>query len=443
MRSLIDSLADPAALAASFVSALAAAPDAPMVQLHLDLDGTVDPLAWLQGQTETRQWFWTSRKRVFQMAALGAVRSWSDLQTLEQDLQGLDPALRCYGGWRFEPSASESPWLDWPVSRFILPRWELRIEQTVAGLQSRLCLNLAGPRASWEAQLREAIAMLKPPARLPEYLPELGPLQHQPGPERWAEGIAHAKASFDAGEFRKLVLSRISHGQLTELPLILMQRLLAQGREAYHFWLRPDPHQILWGASPERLYSRVGTTLWTEALAGTRPRPEDPELREALRQELLSSHKEFEENERVREHLEAALEPLSLRLSAEPLRVIPAGPVQHLYRRLNAELKAGITDAQLIQALHPTPAVSGFPSQLARERLRGLEGHDRGWYSGALGWISPERSEWAVILRCALWQRETIHFFTGAGIMPESDPHAEWQELDVKLASLLALFREK
>ncbi len=443
MKPITDTLADTAALESQFAVELAHAPDASMVQLQVQLNETVDPLSWLQGQTETQQWFWTSRKRVFQMAALGSVRSWSDLKVLEQDLKGLDPALRCYGGWRFENSEPQMPWLDWPASRFILPRWELRLEQSAQGLQTRLCLNLVGDRASWRSQLSDALTMLRNPAPLPGHLPRLGQLNHQPEYYQWAQQIQHAKALFASGEFRKLVLSRCSRASLPELPLLLMQRLLAQGREAYHFWLRPDPDQILWGASPERLYSRVGTTLWTEALAGTRPRPQDPVKQEILRQELLHSHKESEENERVREHLEAALQAISVSVRAEPRRVIPAGPVQHLYRCLNAELKPGISDYQLAQALHPTPAVSGFPSQLARQRMRSIEKHDRGWYSGALGWISPERSEWAVILRCALWQREQIHFYTGAGIMPESDPQAEWQELDVKLASLLSLFSEQ
>ncbi|HEY9840696.1 MAG TPA: isochorismate synthase, partial [Candidatus Obscuribacterales bacterium] len=325
-----------------------------------------------------------------------------------------------------------------PASYFFLPRWELRCERGYYCI----CLNLIGPRSSWQAQLSAALELLRPPVSLPAELPALGPLSHEPAQARWREEIQEAQRLFAGSELRKLVLSRKSSARLEALPLTLMQRLLEQGREAYHFWFRPFASQVLWGASPERLYARTGTTLWTEALAGTRQRSQVPSEQAALRLELLGSHKEFEENERVRQHLEAALEPLATGLKAEPLRVIPAGPVQHLYRCMQAELNPGVSDTRLVAALHPTPAVSGFPSRTAQALLAGLESHSRGWYTGAMGWISPQASEWAVLLRCALWQGQgqEIHFFTGAGIMPASRPEAEWQELDLKLSSLLSLW---
>ena len=430
-------LYQPESLRAPLLSGLALQADAAFVQVNLELS-RADPLAWLQGQLDPLQFFWTSRKRAFMVAAIGRVHSWDSLSELELALQGLAPELRCYGGWRFGIGPVRDPWQDWPQQGFFLPRWELRCEQG----RYRLCLNLAGPRSSWPEQLDQALASLRPPQDLACHLPSLGPLWHMPDQETWFERVAQSQKLFAQDQLQKLVLSRQSSALLDALPLSLMQGLLEQGREAYHFWFRPDGDQVLWGASPERLYARQGLTLWTEALAGTRPRPLDPALQESLRQELLGSHKEFEENERVREHLEAVLGPICTALRAEPLRVIPSGPVQHLYRCLQAELAPGSSDAQLATLLHPTPAVSGYPSRAAVRCLRELETHDRGWYAGSLGWISPQASEWAVILRCALWKQPMLHFFTGAGIMPASDPMAEWQELDVKLSSLLALWDE-
>lgn len=414
------------------------AAEAGFVQIGLDV-APLDLITWLQSQSgDELQWFWTSRKRAFQVAALGAVASWDSLLDVESALSGLAPELRCYGGWRFNPEGKRVPWQEWPEALFFLPRWELRCEQGAY----RLCLNLRGPRNTWAAQLEAALKLISQvqPEAAPAAAPPLGELRHEPGLAGWQAHMAQAKALFAEGRLNKLVLSRHSAAALAELPLSLMQRLLAQGREAYHFWFRPAAGRVLWGASPERLYARSGDTIWTEALAGTRPRPNDPSRQEALRQELLGSHKEFEENERVRQHLEVALAPLTLSLSAEPLRVIPSGPVQHLYRCLQGRLRPGISDASLVELLHPTPAVSGFPSAEARARLGAIETHDRGWYSGALGWISPKAAEWSVTLRCALWQADMIHFYTGAGIMPASEPEAEWQELEVKLASLLALW---
>lgn len=428
-------------IADAFRHRLAAAPERDAIQLAVEV-APVDMLSWLQGQNETLQFFWTSRKRGFQVAALGAVRRWNDLTALEAELatMGQDlPELRCYGGWRFDAGhAAAEPWQDWPGSLFFWPRWELRGEKG----HHRLILNLAGPRVQHAQELAEALQMLRAPAALPPEIPQLIGLEHRPQLAGWTEQINKAQAAFHKGELRKLVLSRVSKARLESLPLTLMQRLYAQGREAYHFWFRPMPDQVLWGASPERLYALTDGTLWTEALAGTRQRPQDPARQEALRTELLASHKEHAENEWVLQHLEHALAPLVSDLSADPLRVIPSGPVQHLYRCVQAHLSPGLSNARLVEALHPTPAVSGFPSSDAVARLRGIEAHDRGWYAGALGWVSPTAAEWSVVLRCALWKQGLIHFFTGAGIMPESEPAAEWQELNLKLSSLLALWDE-
>lgn len=409
------------------------------IQLALKI-AEVDLLAWLNAQSETPQFFWTSRKRVQQVAVSGLLHSWQDLASVEAALKNCAPELRAYGGWRFDAQAGQAtgPWQDWPESYFFVPRWEVRFEKQLY----QLCLNLSGPSVSWPQQLESALELLQPPKALVPSLPLLGALEHQPGPAQWQQQIELAQELFQSSSLRKLVLSRQSQGQLDSLPLNLMQGLLAQGREAYHIWFRPFAEQVLWAASPERLYARQGRTLWTEALAGTRPRPLEAAQQKRLQQELLNSHKEFEENERVRQHLEAALAELSLGLSAEPLRVIPAGPVQHLYRCLQASLLEQVSDTQLVEALHPTPAVSGYPSKQAVTILRRLENHDRGWYTGAIGWISSQAAEWAVMLRCALWKRPQLYFYTGAGIMPASEAAAEWDELNVKLSSLLALWQE-
>ena len=98
-----------------------------------------------------------------------------------------------------------------------------------------------------------------------------------------------------------------------------------------------------------------------------------------------------------------------------------------------------MSDAQLLTALHPTPAVGGTPRRKALAYLREHEPFSRGWYAGACGLISDDVAEFAVAIRCMLLTGDTLRLYAGAGIVAGSEPAAEWQELDDKLANLLGL----
>lgn len=85
-----------------------------------------------------------------------------------------------------------------------------------------------------------------------------------------------------------------------------------------------------------------------------------------------------------------------------PKTILKQAAVQHLYGRLAARLKPGVHDGQLLQALHPTPAVCGRPREDALQYLQDSEQFDRGFYSGPFGWISGQSAEFVVAIRSAL-----------------------------------------
>ena len=88
--------------------------------------------------------------------------------------------------------------------------------------------------------------------------------------------------------------------------------------------------------------------------------------------------------------------------------------------------------------LHPTPAVGGEPREVAASTIPALEGMDRGWYAGAVGWTdSAEDGEFCVALRCALLRGRLARCYAGVGVVRDSDPAAELAETEVKLAALL------
>ena len=108
--------------------------------------------------------------------------------------------------------------------------------------------------------------------------------------------------------------------------------------------------------------------------------------------------------------------------------------------KVRGTLLEGVTDAALLQALHPTPAVGGYPRGEALEEIRNLEPFDRGWYAGPVGWIGPEASEFAVGLRSGLVRGRTLALFSGAGIVAGSVPDEEWAEIEQKISDFTRMF---
>jgi salicylate biosynthesis isochorismate synthase/menaquinone-specific isochorismate synthase len=93
---------------------------------------------------------------------------------------------------------------------------------------------------------------------------------------------------------------------------------------------------------------------------------------------------------------------------------------------------------ELAGLLHPTPAVGGEPWDPAEKLIPALEGLDRGWYAGPVGWTDAAGDgEFCVGLRSAVLRGPTAHCYAGCGIVHDSEPAAELAESEVKLGALL------
>jgi salicylate biosynthesis isochorismate synthase/menaquinone-specific isochorismate synthase len=112
--------------------------------------------------------------------------------------------------------------------------------------------------------------------------------------------------------------------------------------------------------------------------------------------------------------------------------------IQHLASPIRAQLHKPIGAIHLAGLLHPTPAVGGEPFDVAEPLIPTLEGMDRGWYAGPVGWTDTnEDGELCVALRCALLSGRVARCYAGVGVVRDSDPAAELAETDVKLGALL------
>jgi isochorismate synthase EntC len=102
-------------------------------------------------------------------------------------------------------------------------------------------------------------------------------------------------------------------------------------------------------------------------------------------------------------------------------------------------MKAGRGALDLVKALHPTPAVGGYPREPALKLIREREGLDRGWYAAPIGWVGARgEGEFVVGLRSALVRGETATLFAGCGIVADSDPASELAEWGWKLKPMAA-----
>ena len=195
------------------------------------------------------------------------------------------------------------------------------------------------------------------------------------------------------------------------------------------------------GASPELLVRREGHRVSTLALAGSTRRSADPAVDDHLGEQLLRDEHYREEHAIVAQRIERTLRPHAVwtALAPEPTLARIAN-IQHLATPIRAQLAAPIDVLELAGMLHPTPAVGGEPLAAAGPLIPALEGLDRGWYSGPLGWTDATGDgELCVALRCALLRGELARCYAGNGIVRDSDPRAELAETEVKLQALLPL----
>jgi isochorismate synthase len=266
----------------------------------------------------------------------------------------------------------------------------------------------------------------------------------------YARAVASAVDALKAGELRKVVLARAL--RLTMAAPVEVGTLLANlvSDNLAGFTYAVDlpavtGRRTLVGATPEMLLSRTGITVTANPLAGSIPRDPDPVRDRANGEALLASAKDRDEHRVVVEAVAEALRPYcrALDVPAEP-SLISTTAVWHRSPRVTGELRdPGISSLRLASALHPTPAVCGTPVSGARATITALEPFDRGFYAGAIGWCDADGDgQWVVGIRCAelfepVTGRPSMTLYSGAGIMPASQPVLELAETSAKFQTLL------
>ena len=414
-----------------------------IVRLEAVIPST-DALAWLRAQPPSAaRMYWADREGRDEVASVGtadllAGTDSDGVDSLFEQLRGRleagETAARYLGGIRFNGrGASDDGWRDFGGYRFVLPRFEL----SQRGSDSVLACQWLRSTDVVDTLMRDVDALVFPATETACVHPTATVREDLPDRAGWESAVAGTLESVSGSAVDKVVLARKSvFGFPADLdPIVCMQTLLPEAEHCYRFCFAPAPGRAFLGAPPERLYSREGRRILCDAIAGTRRRGDGASLDRQLERDLMGSEKERREQGYVVRGIRESLAPLCTALNAgvDP-SVVKLRQCQHLMSNFEGTLRNGIGDAELLKALHPTPAVGGYPTDLAVREIEEREPFDRGWYAGPVGWVGRDRAEFAVAIRSGLVEGSTLSVFAGAGIVAGSVPGDEWDELDYKIS---------
>lgn len=221
-------------------------------------------------------------------------------------------------------------------------------------------------------------------------------------------------------------------------PLAIFYRLTKNRPHSVRFYFQFKVNHAFMGATPERLFLRKGKKIYTEAIAGTRPRGKNKKSDLAFQNELIQSSKDRKEHKFVIQSIIDSFKKLNLKAKISDTKILTLKNVMHLYTKIISTSETSANDAKLLEAMHPTAAIGGYPSEKAIEILKQAESLERGWYASPVGWIEKESSEFDVAIRSGLVENSSLTLYGGAGIIPESETEAEWNEIENKINAFLS-----
>jgi menaquinone-specific isochorismate synthase len=265
---------------------------------------------------------------------------------------------------------------------------------------------------------------------------------HRADRGEWNAAVESALARITAGRLEKVVLARQVTVELGR-PLAVAELVDRLRREQPSCFTCSVGAYV--GASPELLARRRGRVVVSRPMAGTVAQGGLPVDDQRLVAAMAASAKEQAEHGLVVGDVRAKLGRVCDDVfSADRPDVVRLSTVAHLATTVRGRLLEPAVSALAIAAgLHPTPAVAGVPQQAALAAIAELEGFERGVYAGPVGWVdSRGDGDWAVALRGATLDRSRARLVAGAGIVAGSDPDAEWEETEAKLAAMRSALTE-
>jgi isochorismate synthase len=251
--------------------------------------------------------------------------------------------------------------------------------------------------------------------------------------ENYLTEAASFIASFQYLNLKKGVYSRVKNVAFDEQKAeTLFFELASNYPNSFVYFVSSDLFGTWVGATPEVLLSIENEEAKTISLAGTKKSND----------ESAWNAKEKEEQDIVTQYIEHTIaQSVKSKIEVNGPYEYIAGPVKHLRTDFSFNL-ANESALNLIQQLHPTPAVSGLPKENAIELINKTEKHERSLYTGVIGLLGEETTNLFVNLRCCQLTERSAFLYLGGGFTKDSVPTLEWEETENKSQTLLNIFQK-
>ena len=379
--------------------------------------------------------YFSTPKKTMEYLAVGAWHI-DPIQTVHSRLCDTDAPIRCFGVSAFRPSSYNNPY--W-VTPFLWiegcsGQWELHI--VVDPTQSHhhhLFMDTL-------THVMDAIyAPLPSPHHTRQQYTEI---HHAPSLDNWNAGVTAAQTTLSNTPLEKVVLARKTRFEFpsTVHPFLLLHDIQAHDNRVYNFCIKYDTESAFIGGTPERLIEVANHRIESDAIAGTLFK--DPTIPiDTLRHRLLTSQKNIQEHHHVVAFIQHKMAHLCTEWTHESApSLIELRNLLHLVMHFKGTLRPNTTWLDGMRALHPTPAVAGVPTDLAMACIDRHEPFDRGWYAGPMGTITRHTARLVVAIRSGYVHKTSVSLMAGAGIVPDSVPQHEWNELDAKISLFKLVF---
>lgn len=257
--------------------------------------------------------------------------------------------------------------------------------------------------------------------------------------DSWISDVERILKHIKTGDVEKVVLSRrleLSSEKGFSASQMLINLIVSKVNGTIFLYKRGDVFFI--GATPEHLITKNGKNVSTTCIAGTAPCGADETEKRRFAEALLNDGKNLREHNYVMKYLIGIFSETCTSVSiTENPSILSLDHVQHLYTPVTGEISAGITLHELRSMIHPTPALAGTPKDKAMELIRETEGYNRGLYGGTFGYTdSNGNGSYSVAIRSGVFSGRRGYVFAGCGIVSDSNPKEEYDEVDMKLRTI-------
>ena len=405
-----------------------------------------------------KRMFWQNREKTFTLVGIGHAHvlstdkktgrfekiknDWTSLcNQIVNEEHSVQPVL--FGGFSFDPlNEKPSEWTRFPQAYFAVPTFQLILKGEQAFVSIHLITEEQESFAEFDAMRKERDKLIHSAqvTEVDKYDKPLAIGRTELRKEEYLDSIGRVTDIIKAKEVEKVVIARALELEFADnlSPSSALYQVSNEQPESFLFGLEAE-EQFFFGATPERLVKVESQKALSTCLAGSTPRGKTVEKDAELGEALLKDPKNRAEHQYVVKMISEVFEDYCSGTVVPKLpKLLKIRDIQHLYTPVEGKLNPGATLFDLVEVLHPTPALGGEPKLEALHMIREHEAMNRGYYAAPIGWIDAKGDgEFAVAIRSALLDGEKAYLYAGGGIVADSTPESEYDETWVKFRPML------